>query len=104
MTGARAQLVSLAGGLALVAVTPTLVAGDWPMFRGNAALTGVASETLARSLHVRWKLVSEEAFTSSAAIVKNMVFVGCDDGRLYALDLKTGELRWKFSTGQAPLE
>ena len=37
-------------------------------------------------------------FESTAAIVEGSVYIGCTDGKLYALNLQTGEKRWEFST------
>ncbi|RIK65734.1 MAG: serine/threonine protein kinase [Planctomycetota bacterium] len=74
---------------------------DWPMFRGNSLLTGVATSTLPEKLEVRWRFETGELVQSSAAIVEGVVYVGCDDGKLYALDLKTGSARWKFDTKSA---
>jgi outer membrane protein assembly factor BamB len=36
---------------------------------------------------------------SSPVVAEGMVFFGCGDGNLYALDAATGALRWKFATG-----
>jgi eukaryotic-like serine/threonine-protein kinase len=40
-----------------------------------------------------------DMFESSPVVAQGMVFFGCGDGYLYALDAATGELRWKFATG-----
>src|SRR5262245_35922297 len=61
-------------------------ADSWPMFRGDALLTGVSPKSLPDDLRVLWKFTREEAFTAAAAIGENIVFVGCDDEHLYALD------------------
>ena len=41
---------------------------------------------------------SQEGIESSAAIVKDTVYVGCYDEHLHAYDLATGQLRWKPSS------
>lgn len=72
---------------------------DWPMFRGDSHLSGVAGTVLPEKLVKRWSFKpSEEPIESSAAIVGGVVYIGCDDGFLYALDLATGKPRWKFKT------
>ena len=38
---------------------------------------------------------------SSPAVVDGVVYVGSDDGNLYALDAASGEQRWAFATGEA---
>lgn len=40
-----------------------------------------------------------DVFLSSPVVVKGAVYFGSGDGNLYALDARTGELRWKFQTG-----
>ena len=40
-----------------------------------------------------------DIFLSSPVIVQNTVYFGSGDGNLYALDAATGDLRWKFKTG-----
>lgn len=73
------------------------------MFRGNSRLTGIAAGDLPAKLQVRWKFESpeHEAVVSTAAIVGDIAYVTCEDGYLYALDLATGVLRWKYNAGAA---
>jgi outer membrane protein assembly factor BamB len=40
-----------------------------------------------------------DTFLSSPVVVQNSVYFGSGDGQLYALDAGTGELKWKFKTG-----
>jgi eukaryotic-like serine/threonine-protein kinase len=40
-----------------------------------------------------------DVYLSSAAVVGGTVFFGSGDGNVYALDARSGELRWKFATG-----
>lgn len=74
---------------------------NWPQFRGNALLTGVATSTLPATLKVQWTHEAGEPIESSAAIVDGLVYVGSQAGELRALDLKSGSLRWKYKTGEA---
>ena len=76
------------------------VASDWTHFRGDPALTGVSPEPLAGELVPLWTFEAEDAFESSAAIADGRAFVGSIDGRLYALDVNTGELLWSYETGE----
>ena len=39
-----------------------------------------------------------DVFLSSAVVAQGAVFFGSGDGNLYAVDAKSGELRWKFPT------
>jgi len=82
-----------------VAMVTFLVAAaafaDWPTFRGDAGLTGVA-ETLDGNLEVAWTFEADDSIESTAAIVGDSVFVASLDGKLYALELGAGELRWTY--------
>lgn len=74
----------------------------WPMFRGNAELTGVAGSDLPANPEVAWTFRREDGFSATAAIVGQAVFAPCEDGKLYALRQTTGELVWTYDAG-API-
>src|SRR4051812_21864624 len=76
-------------------------AANWPQFRGNARLTGVAATVPPDTLKLQWTYEAGESIESSAAIVDGAVYVGSAKGELLALDLQSGTLRWKYSTGEA---
>jgi len=40
-----------------------------------------------------------DTYLSSPAVWKGIVYFGSGDGNVYALDAKTGKLKWKFKTG-----
>ena len=46
-----------------------------------------------------WRRTAAAEFHSSPALVGNMLFIGNDDGRVYALDAATGERVWDYPTG-----
>ncbi len=71
---------------------------DWPMFRGSSALTGTTSAELPKPLKLRWSFQAKDSIESSAAIAGSSVYVGSMDGSLYAVDLDTGKLRWRYAT------
>lgn len=81
-------------------VTPQPAAGrHWPMFRGDSFSTGIAQTELPEQPELLWTYrVEKGAFEGTAAIVDGTVYVGDLDGKLYALDLATGELRWHFTS------
>src|SRR6267378_1461805 len=72
---------------------------NWLMFRGNPALTGVASGTLPDKLSLLWSFKTGGPVKSSAAIVDGHVFIGSGDGNVYALDLTSGKKIWAAKTG-----
>jgi outer membrane protein assembly factor BamB len=75
------------------------VEADWPLFRGDALQTGVAKTTLPEKLEVRWKIDLKKGIESTAAIVKDTVYVGCFDDHLHAYDLATGKQKWRTKLG-----
>ncbi len=78
-------------------------ADQWPMFRGNPGLTGVAPGKLPDALSLAWQFKTGGPVKSSAAIVGGKVFIGSDDGFVFALDLESGQKLWTFKTG-GPVE
>ncbi len=69
----------------------------WPMFHGGPGLTGATDCLLPDALEFYWKFKTGGAVISSAAIDGGRVYVGSDDGNLYALDLASGDEIWRFS-------
>ncbi len=91
-------LAVLAGTTWLIASQPAQAPASWPMFRGSASLTGIASTNLPQPLALKWSYDAKDAIESSAAIVDGAVYVGSMDGRLHAIDLATGKARWTYAT------
>ena len=85
-------------------LTPlSYAASQSAMFRANLARTGFYKTQGIQRLHgVKWKFKTErviEAWFSSPTVSDDMVYFGSDDSYLYALNALTGELKWKFKTG-----
>ncbi|MDZ7359935.1 MAG: PQQ-binding-like beta-propeller repeat protein [candidate division KSB1 bacterium] len=72
------------------------LANDWPIFRGNPQLTGVSNITLPQNLEPLWIFQASKGFESSAAVVNGVVYATSLDSNLYALDLGSGKLKWKY--------
>ena len=92
------RLAPLAVALLLGLAFHARAAADWPMFRGNPALTGVAPGSLSDKLTVQWSFKTDGPIKSSAAIVLNRVYVGSGDGHVYGLNLADGTKVWSFKT------
>lgn len=72
---------------------------SWPLFRGSALATGVASGELPDKPEILWTFATEKGwFESTAAIVKDRVYIGSTDGNLYAVDFQSGKKLWAFET------
>ena len=63
------------------------------------AITMVSSGPPLPSTSVRWAYTTGNYVESSPAVVGGIVYVGSDDGKVYALDAATGHLRWTYTTG-----
>jgi outer membrane protein assembly factor BamB len=103
--GASSRTLSVAGQNKAPAKTSEAVLavpaapGDaWPQFRGTPQLTGVSSAALPATLTLAWTYEAGEAIESSAAISGGVVYVGTQKSELLAVDLETGQLRWKYAT------
>jgi outer membrane protein assembly factor BamB len=84
--------------IALLAVSP-LFASDWPLHRGNAAQIGVSDEKLPENLGIRWQFATKNAIEGGPVIADGVVYVGSADKNFYAIDLKTGQQKWKVPLG-----
>jgi tRNA A-37 threonylcarbamoyl transferase component Bud32 len=62
---------------------------------GKVALPRVSS---APTTELVWRFVCEDEVRSSPCVSNGMVFVGCYDTNLYAVDAGRGEFRWKYAT------
>ena len=83
MKQALLQIPALAGTLPGVTIRP-----------GAAA----AARPRASSTELLWSFKCEDEVRSSPCIASGMLFVGCYDTNLYALDAGRGEFRWKYAT------
>ncbi len=89
--------------LSILSADPTSqhAGADWPIFRGNPQLTGVATCELPAKPVVRWRFETGDLIESAATIADGRAYVGCDNGILFAIDLATGKLRWKHESKSA---
>ncbi len=86
---------------------------DWPQFRGNAARTGYTKEPLPNRMELKWTFQTKQAPTPAwpthtrikfdevfqpIIVQQTVLFGSSSDDQLYALDLETGQLKWKFFT------
>jgi len=74
-------------------------AQEWRQFRGSPQLQGVSASSLPSAPKLLWTYEAGDPVDSSAAIVGGVVYVGAGSGDLLALDLASGKLRWKYTTG-----
>ena len=76
-------------------------ADAWPQFRGNYNLTGVSPSQLSPTLKLQWTFDAGDIIESSAAIADGTVYVGTGKSELVAIDLNTGQAKWRYKTPEA---
>jgi len=69
------------------------------MFRGDPARSGVYRGGGAALAGLAWRVPTAGDVVSSPTIAGGVVYVGSNDGHLYALDLATGARRWGAALG-----
>ena len=77
--------------------TPPALA-PWPSFRGGPAQRGLAHGTLGRNFSLLWRFETGRAVRSSPVVAEGKVFIGSDDGAVYAIDLASGHKVWSTPT------
>ena len=95
--GDKAALAALL--LALFAATAT---ADWPVFRGDAAMTGVApaaTPALPDQLSEVWTTQCGDGIDATPVVAAGTVYVASLDRSLYALSESDGKLKWKTPLG-----
>lgn len=78
---------------------PLLLArADWPTFRGNAALHGVAAGSLPDQPEVLWTFDAGSPVKSAPVVKDGLVVFGSEDGVIHAIGAADGAPRWKVAT------
>jgi outer membrane protein assembly factor BamB len=105
---ALAALIVLAG-LSVTRQTPVAFAdgptSSWPQYRCDPSHSGDSPHELtigtanAGTLSLYWRYETGDLVWSSPAVVDGVVFVGSDDGNVYALDAASGARLWQRRTG-----
>lgn len=73
------------------------------MFRNDPAHSGIYSDGVPQFHRVRWTFHTNGEVISSPAVVGGVLYIGSNDGKLYALDALTGAQKWVFGThGRVP--
>jgi len=91
-----------AGAGATASVRPL----DWPSY-GHDALHSFDGQTRltpasAHTLRLAWRFHTGDAVTATPTVAGWTVYAGSWDGYFYAVDLRTGRLRWKYRLQAQP--
>src|SRR5262249_12275259 len=86
--------------LALLSVLACASLRAEPMFRGDAAHSGVYPGHGPRQFHrIKWTFPTGDRLGSSPVYRDGVIYFGGDDGNVYAVGAKDGRQRWKRATG-----
>ncbi|MGD9495451.1 MAG: PQQ-binding-like beta-propeller repeat protein [Armatimonadota bacterium] len=83
---------------AAVLLTAAPARAQWPMFRRDAARTGVATEASVSALEVAWSAQLGGSVDGSPAVVGGLVYVGNSLGTMHAISSDNGSPRWRVDT------
>lgn len=74
---------------------------SWQMFQANPARTGQIDTTGPQNhpITLEWVFSTHGEVNPSPAVADDTVFIGSDDGYVYAIDANTGSGNWAFETG-----
>ena len=92
-----ANLMPLAQGQTEPALTE-----DWPKFRHNMYNTGVNGAEAPESDELYWVFEAPMGqydffgFVSSPAVIDHIIYAGCANGYVYAIDEASGKKLWEF--------
>jgi outer membrane protein assembly factor BamB len=84
--------------LSLFMITVAIPQTDWPIFRGNQSLQGVAAGNIGSRLNLIWVFKTDDIIKSSPVIWQQKVYVGSADSHVYAIGLYDGKKIWQFAT------
>jgi outer membrane protein assembly factor BamB len=79
---------------------PVVVAG-WPMFHHDLTHTGYSTSTAPIRNQTLWSYTTSGGVNSSPTVANGTVYVGSQDGKVYALNATTGKQIWNYTTGGA---
>jgi outer membrane protein assembly factor BamB len=100
MRWARYLQVFTVAFIGLLGLAPVGVClADWPLFRGDPALTGFAAGSLPDKPELRWTFKGEGEIKSSPVVTSNRVYFGSSHGHLVCLGLGDGKKVWEFKAG-----
>jgi outer membrane protein assembly factor BamB len=81
-------------------LTSNSYGNDWAMFGRNLARTASTgpSGKLPQG-KLKWSFITGDHIQSSPAVSDGTVYIGSNDGYVYAIDAETGQEKWKYKTG-----
>jgi beta propeller repeat protein len=88
------------GSLDIYMYTFTNTISDaWPMFHYNLHHAGYSTSKAPNANQTKWTYKTGGLIASSPTVADGKLYVGSDDGNVYALDASTGTQIWSHATG-----
>ncbi|MHC4109483.1 MAG: outer membrane protein assembly factor BamB family protein [Planctomycetota bacterium] len=82
-----------------VAAFPEIIKEDWPTYRGNNNRSACSAASVPADPKSLWRYRASASYRPSApASAGELVFLCGDDGKVRAIDGKTGGLKWSYAT------
>lgn len=103
MLRARARGITIPV-IVLLALAPVGARADWRQFHNTTSRRGLTNTSSisvqdAKHLKIVWSVMTGARVSSSPAVVNGVVYIGSDDGTLWALEAGTGQEAWSATTG-----
>lgn len=77
-------------------ITPLRVE-DWHMFMHDLQLTGKSPDRKIKPpLHLVWKFKTGGPIQASPVVANDILYIGSDDGKFYALNAKKWDIKWVY--------
>ena len=83
----------------LCLVSLPLASADWPMYHSDTSHSGVGAGNSTIDPTLLWRHGTGNQIWSSPAVAGDVVYIGSNDGNVYALNASTGSTVWTYATG-----
>jgi eukaryotic-like serine/threonine-protein kinase len=85
-----------------VSATDSEPANNWPMFHHDPLHSGASTGNPTLTPTLLWNYTTGFMVESSPAVVDGVVYIGSEDGNVYALNAVSGTKIWSYTTGNLP--
>ncbi len=72
----------------------------WPMFHHDLTHEGYSTSNAPNTNQILWSNATGGAVWSSPAVAEGVVYIGSNDGNVYALSTSTGAFIWSYHNRQ----
>ncbi len=90
------RILLKAGAMVAVFGVSSLQAGDWKLWRGDAGMTGVSTESLTLPLQLSWKQMLDKPIKATAVSDGRHFYLGDGKGKFVAMRAENGSFAWEY--------